>query len=253
MKFKVCTLLMCLGICTVAVAQDAMTMLQKGVDLNVVYNNEADFFIGANTAGFEMGYRRSHHINGFRKGVFEIEGLNKNSAKQIAVTNPNPSYQNAKSYNYGQINDLFILRVGYGFQQVKFRKAERKSIEIRYAAYGGLALGILKPVYLEVVPPNASQPEIVAYNPNDPNQSQSYIYGGAPFTDGLNNLSFVPGLYAKFALSFEYGESRPDVKALEVGLVVDAFPVVIQQMAFTQNHQVFPSLYVDFVFGKKWF
>ena len=109
MKFKVCTLLMCLGICTVAVAQDAMTMLQKGVDLNVVYNNEADFFIGANTAGFEMGYRRSHHINGFRKGVFEIEGLNKNSAKQIAVTNPNPSYQNAKSYNYGQINDLFIV------------------------------------------------------------------------------------------------------------------------------------------------
>ncbi len=238
---------------TTLVAQDANTLVQKGVDLNVMYRNEADFFIGANTEGFDIGYRRAKHLNGFRKAVWEFEGLNKKAEKQTAITNANPSYQSPKSYNFGEINDLYIFRIGYGFQQVKFRKAERKSVEIRYSLYGGLSLGFLKPVYLEIIPPATNVPIIVAYNPNDPVQIQDNIYGGAPFLDGFNKMSIVPGGYCKFAISFEYGDNRPDIKAIEVGTTVDAFPIVMPQMAFSKNYQVFPSLYVDFVFGKKWF
>jgi len=242
-------------------AQDAMTKLQNGADLNVVYRNEADLNLYTHSQGFGIGFRRAFHVTASRKKVFEIEGCNMSSPKQTRINNPRS--QDAKAYSYGLLNNFFVLRGGFGFQRVLFRKADRKSVEIRLGSYYGVLLGILKPVYLDVFVNSGASPgnifgsnlgyTAVKANPNDPNQYQDNIYGAAPFLTGIDQLSIVPGAYVKMGLSFEFGESRTEVKAIETGVTVDAFPVVIQQMAGTQNYQVFPTVYLAVIFGKKWF
>jgi hypothetical protein len=43
------------------------------------------------------------------------------------------------------------------------------------------------------------------------------------------------------------------VKAIECGVVVDAYPKVIPIMANTSNRQVYIALYINVLSGRKWF
>ena len=88
------------------------------------------------------------------------------------------------------------------------------------------------------------------YNPNIHNQDD--IYGRAPFTDGLTELKFRPGLYTKLGYCFEYAPIFENMKALEVGVALDAFPKEIPIMAFTKNKQLFFTFYITLMYGRKW-
>jgi hypothetical protein len=66
-------------------------------------------------------------------------------------------------------------------------------------------------------------------------------------------MRIYPGGYAKMGFSFEYGEYSNEVKAIEVGVVVDGFIAPVPTMARVKNEQILVTLYLGFVFGKKWF
>ena len=52
---------------------------------------------------------------------------------------------------------------------------------------------------------------------------------------------------------FEYGKRYNVIKAIETGAVLDVYPTVLPMMAFSEKQQVFVSLYLKMVWGKKWF
>ena len=66
--------------------------------------------------------------------------------KQIRVINP--YYYNARSYVYGKLNHVYMLRIGYGFKKLLNRKPYWGGIELRVLYMGGLSLAFAKPVYL---------------------------------------------------------------------------------------------------------
>ena len=66
-------------------------------------------------------------------------------------------------------------------------------------------------------------------------------------------MSVYPGGYAKFALSFEYADRYNGIKAIETGATLDVYPRVLPMMAFNKKQQVFASLYLKMIWGKKWF
>lgn len=238
-------------------AQDATTLVQSGVNLNVIYRNEATFGLLAHSNGFGLNYRRAKHITGTRKRVLEFEFVNMSHPKEIKSINP--YFENSKGFYYGKMNSLLIPRVGVGFQNVLYRKAERKSVEIRYSTFFGASLGLAKPVYLEILKKSVSgnQNEFdlstEKYDPTNPEHSFGNIYGRAPYFKGIDQTKIYPGGYFKFALSFEYADLRNDVKVIETGFTIDAYPKVVPLMSNTTNFQVFPSLYISLIYGKKWF
>lgn len=234
-------------------AQDATTLVQSGVDINVMYRNEAVFGLLAHSNGFGMTYRRGRHVTGTRKRVLEVELVNMSHPKEIKSVNP--YFENSKGFYYGKLNSIIIPRVGIGFQNVLFRKAERKSVEIRYSTYLGASIALAKPVYLEILHQTNINSEFnLSTEKYDPNEHTfDKIYGRAPYFKGFDQTKFFPGGYAKFALSFEYGDLRSDVKVIEVGTTLDVYPKVVPIMAYTSNYQLFPSIYISLIYGKKWF
>lgn len=234
-------------------SQDATTLVQSGVDLNVMYRNEATFGLLAHSNGFGMAYRRLKHMTGSKKHVLEVELVNMSHPKEVKSVNP--YFENSKGFYYGKLNSVFIPRVGVGFQNVLYRKAERKSVEIRYATYFGASMAFVKPVYLEILNKTSSGSEFnLTTERYDPLvHTFDNIYGRAPYLKGVDKTKIYPGAYAKFALSFEYADLRNDVKVIETGVTFDAYPKVIPIMAFGGNYQVFPTLYISFIYGKKWF
>jgi hypothetical protein len=231
--------------------KDDLSRLQNGEDLNVLYRNESTFGIYAHSAGgFGIAYRRGQHVTGKRKRMFEIEAQNFKHPKEVKSVNS--YFENSKGFIYGKLNSFFIIRPGVGYQNVLYQKSDKKSVEIRYSYFVGVDLAFAKPVYLEIVRDQVTP--VVSTERYDPEvHTIDVIYGKAPFFKGMDQTKIHPGGYAKLALSFEYADRYNSIKAIETGVVFDVYPKVLPMMAYNKNQQVFGSLYLKILWGKKWF
>lgn len=232
-------------------AQSTQQAIANGQDPNVLYRNEASFGVFAHSRGFGVNFMRAKHVTGTRKRLLEIEGLNMKHPKEIKVSN-NPD--NSKKFIYGKLNTVFLLRAGVGYQTTIFKKADKKSVEIRTAYFLGGNLSFAKPNYILVYRQNATgtkYQESVKYDPSV--YTIDSISGKGPFVDGLSQIKIYPGLYAKANVSFEYAPYSKLVRAIEVGIIGDYYPKALPIMANNAAENFIVTLYVGFVFGKKWF
>jgi len=235
-------------------AQDALTLQESGTDLNVLYHNEMTGGIVVHSRGFGLNLRRGKHVNGVARRFIEYELISMKDLKQTKTYNGN--YPDSKGFNYGQLNSVLVLRVGAGYQKVLFGKAERerKSVEIRYSIFVGPSLALAKPVYLEVLDTAAASTSSTVtqkYNPAVDNLSN--IASKAPYLTGIGETKIYPGAYAKFGLSFEYADKHNYVRAIETGMAIDAYPQTVPIMANAYNKPYFFTLYLNFIFGRRWF
>ncbi|MDQ3049999.1 MAG: hypothetical protein M3Q95_03835 [Bacteroidota bacterium] len=214
--------------------------------------NEFTFGLNLHTSGWGVNVRRSKNITGYKKRVFEAELVNMKHPKEIRSVNP--YFDNAKSFFYGKMNTMTVLRAAVGKQNVLFSKAEKGGVEVRLHYTGGLSLGILKPVYLNILYPTGidREYEVVVEKYDPQSHYVDNIYGRAPFTQGLGEIKPYPGAYGKLGLTFEYGTHSEDIKSIETGITIDAYAKEVPIMALTENKQFFINFYINLLYGRKW-
>ena len=239
-------------LCLQSFAQDSTRMAND--DVSILYRNEAEGGINIHSNGFGLTFKRGWHLTGYKKQMLDIDFVSLRDPKQYKLSN----YPDSKSFFYGKLNFAYILRGGYGIQNIIFGKAERSGVEVRYNYYFGLSLGITKPVYLDILVENPFDPQTNLidtrqYDPNDPDQiPKEKIYGPGPYFDGLDHLSIYPGGYGKFALSFEYAGWQDKITAIETGVVLDAYARAIPIMATGNKNNFFFNFYISLIWGGKW-
>lgn len=203
------------------------------------------------TSGFGLGYRSGKHITGYKKRMFEIELTGMKHPKEIRTVNP--YFENSKSYIYGKENSFLLVRAGIGKQKIINSKPYWGGVELRYFYYGGLSLGLLKPVYLyilhETSTPYQYNLSIEKYDPDK--HFAENIFGRASYFQGFNKLKPMPGLYFKTGVNFEYGAYDESIKAIEAGVALDVYSKSVPIMAFVKNRNYFVSLYLSFHFGSR--
>lgn len=232
-------------------SQSTSQAIANGQDPNVLYRNEMSFGVFAHSRGFGLNFMRAKHVTGTRKRLLEIEALNMKHPKEIKVSN---NADNSKRFNYGKLNSVLLFRAGVGYQTTIFKRADRKSVEIRSAYFLGANVTFAKPNYVLVYRENGSGnkfQESVKYDPEV--HTIDSISGKGPLLDGLGELKVYPGFYAKANLSFEYAPFSNKVKAIETGVIFDYYPKALPIMAHNPAENFIVTLYVGFVFGKKWF
>lgn len=232
-------------------AQSTSQAIANGQDPNVLYRNELSCGIFAHSRGFGINVMRARHVTGTRKRLLEVQALNMKHPKEIKVSN---TADNSKRFVYGKMNNILLFRVGVGYQTTIFKKADRKSVEIRTSYYLGGNITFAKPTYILVFRENSAGnkfPQSVRYNPAV--HTIDSISGRGPLVDGLAETRIYPGAYAKINLSFEYAPYSNKVKAIETGLIFDYYPVGLPIMAHNPAENFILTIYVGFVFGKKWF
>jgi hypothetical protein len=232
---------------------DSQVVPQMGDSIKVLLRKEYSFSINVHTQGLGIGYRFGHHITGYKKLMYEgefVEMKHPKEYKSINLIN-----ENSKTFFYGKMNNLYILRLGAGMQKVINSKPYWGGVEIRTFYYGGLSLGLTKPVYLYIWNPKSGSLEgtisTERYDPDNPKHNIDYIYGRAPFTDGLGEIGFHPGIYGKFGFNFEFGQEDTKIRCLEAGINIDAYPKSIPIMAYNNNTYGFLTVYLSYSFGKR--
>lgn len=220
---------------------------------HILYKDEWSLGLTLHSSGWGGFFRKGKNETITKKRMWEIEFVGMSHPKEVKSVNP--YYENAKSFVFGKINALGVLRAGYGFHRVLWEKGEVNGVEIRLNYTGGLSLGLAKPVYLIFAnydPKNNSDFVTERYDPENPHHSLDNIVGRAEFLKGFDEIKPYPGLYARVGFTFEYAPYDDDVRALEVGIIVDAYPKTIPIMAYIENKQVYFNLYLSILFGRKY-
>ncbi len=218
----------------------------------ILMKHEWGFGVQLHTAGWGIDYRRGTNITASKKRFFEGEIVNIRHPKEIRSVNP--YFDNAKSFFYGKLNSVTVLRGGTGRQRILFAKAEKEGVEVRLLYSGGISLAMAKPVYLYILYPTAfeGEYELIEEKYDPERHFIDNIYGRAPFTSGFNGIKPYPGAYAKTGLSFEYGTDTDNIRCLEAGICFDAYAKEIPIMAYSDNSALYLNFYVNWLFGKRW-
>ncbi|HXB12254.1 MAG TPA: hypothetical protein VNZ45_09730 [Bacteroidia bacterium] len=233
-------------------AQDVLTQMQNGVDVNVLYKYQALGGLFIHSEGWGAFFRKAKILSIYRKWFWEVETATMHNAKETMIQNS--YYPDAKGYYYGKMNGVQIFRFGTGISKMIWRKNNERCVEIDAVYAGGLSIAVTKPIYLEIIQPTPNSEFLLEDVQYDPSQdTPANIYGRASVFDGLGQLSFYPGLYGRLGLNFDYANKHNLVKAIETGIEVDAYPKVIPIMAYVKNSQVFLNLYLSLSIGKRWF
>lgn len=220
----------------------------------ILYNREKTYSVVLHNLGLGFQYRTGKRVTYFKTRMIEAEFFTMRSFKQIKVLNP--YFANARKYVYGKMNDAFFLHGGMVWKKLLNRKPYWGGVEVRANYGGGLSLGFAKPYYLYVMyfyelPSGGYNYTIVTERFDPAQQSWDDIYGRASFSEGLNEITVHPGIYLKAGLNFEYGTRSTKIKAIEIGGSLDILPTGLTIMAVNENQVLFPSVYLNFSFGKR--
>lgn len=232
-------------------SQSTEQAIANGQDPNVLYRNEMSFGIFLHSRGLGCNFIRAKHVTGTRKRMFEVEMLNMKHPKEIKIST---AADNSKRFVYGKLNNVLLFRAGLGYQTTLFKRADRKSVEVRSAYFLGGNISFAKPNYILVFRQDFNgnkYQESVKYDPAV--HTIDSIMGRGPLVDGLGEMKVYPGVYAKANLSFEYAPYSNRVKAIETGVIFDYYPNALPIMAKNPAENYIVTLYVAFVFGEKWF
>ena len=159
----------------------------------------------------------------------------------------NPYIYTQDRYVFGKLNSFFNIRTGYGLQRQIYEKYDKGGISIRRYFTTGISLGILKPVYYEVLYPRDS----IKVEKFDPAKHQlGDILGRASFFKGFNEIHITPGINAKYGYTFEFSKRDEVFRALELGAMLDFFLLKPEILSLAKNNNYFLTLFLSYRFGR---
>lgn len=214
----------------------------------IFYRNEKSIGLLLNSNGLGVSGRYAIRINAKKKHIIDVDFVGIKHSKEYRYSNP---YNSNRTFVFGKLNSFFDLRAGYGRQKELFRKVDKGGIAIRSFFSFGPTLGILKPIYYEILEPTSDPYQYNLITEKFVTHlNQQYIYGRASFFKGIDEITVVPGGYGKIGISFEYSKSDITIHAIETGLVVDIFPKKIPIMDTEENKFYFLTLFISYRFGR---
>lgn len=231
-------------------APEVYSQSESNLDNKILYRKEWSVYLLAHTGGWGFGYRNGKHKTYLRKRMWEGEFVTMKHPKEKRVVS---YYENSRSFIYGKLNSVYVLRGAYGVQRVLNGKPYWGGVELRWFMYGGVSLALTKPVYLYVVKYNeiTGKNDVVAERYDPDKHFIGDIYGRGPYFKGFDHMGFYPGVYAKTGLNFEYGARDVFMKSLECGVVFDFLPLAVPVMAYNNKQNYFLSMYLSFHLGKR--
>ena len=212
----------------------------------IIFRNERTFSAFMSSYGWGLNYQYAKRVNAYKRILYDFDIDYIKHPKEKKQTNPFFMSSNMTMFVFGKTNLFFELKGSYGQQRELFRKIDKGGIAIRMFYSGGASLGVLKPIYYQIIYPSGAIDEKFVPNLHYPEN----IIGRSSFLKGFSEISVVPGAFVKIGGSFEYSTKNNIVKALDLGISATLYPKPIEILALTDNSQLFVSLFVAYRFGK---
>jgi hypothetical protein len=198
--------------------------------------------------GASMEIGRAQSIN--KLLLFQLEISERKSPKEMKESNP---YGISNPLIYGKENFFYPIKLGVQQQVLLGNKSNKSGVQVTANYGGGIALGLLRPYYTEIIDSTTGLTRYAKYDSPDSLNvlNPADIIGGPDFGEGWSDLKLVAGAYAKTALRLDYGGHNDVVSAIEVGLVGEYYGQKIPLIVYVKPKQFFLSAYVSVMFGSR--
>ncbi len=222
-------------------------MIKQEEEGVLAYNKQTAFGLQLRTNGYatflEIGKMKSPRFT----NLYSLELSEIFHPKEEKVPSTDQNYFGG-SFKYGKINNFYQVKLGFGQQYVFGQKGNKNGIAVLGIYQAGVSFGLLKPYYIDIDDNNGTRS--IKYSGADTTAFLSErILGSSGFSKGWNEVELRPGGYVKLALRFDFDSYNETIKALEIGLSVDAYAKEIEQMVYSKNERLFFQGHIGFVFG----
>ena len=170
-----------------------------------------------------------------------------------------PEFGSGSPFVFGKINNLYVLQVGYGREQLLLPGVIEGNLSVSFRYSGGFSLALLKPYYLRLVYTdyaNGVPPVMREERWMDTNQdvflNTNHILGASKWGKGLGETRPVPGVFGEAAIAIEVGNSKVLVQTVSIGANGAYYPDKLPVMAELKASNVVGSVFVGLSLGKKW-
>jgi hypothetical protein len=230
----------------------------------IIYKFEHAINVNAVSNGYGLGYQWGEIKTYYKTDYYCVD--------LVRVFDPRERRQNknialrfnslSSSFKYGKQSDVFVARLSKGQRKYLTDRAKRKGVSIGYDLAVGASLGLAKPYHLELIYSREtgsttqyqvkSEPYSVANAKKFLNYDE--IYGGAPWVDGLEKTSVIPGAHLKSSVFFSVGQYDKIVKNIETGILLDMFVRKVPLMVQTEevsNRPYLMNLFIKLQLGQR--
>ena len=231
--------------------QKINTLIRQAEEGVLIYRKQTIFGLQFRTNGyggfFEMGRMKTNRqTNIYRLDITEI----KNQKEDKSQGGGFPFGGNP--YIYGKINNFYQATLGFGQQHILGQKGNKNGVAVSAVYNGGLAIGLLRPYYVQVQDPVTGENKTIKYSSADSSLFLGpTIIGSGGFGKGWGEMKMKPGAFAKVALRFDYGRFNEAVSGIEVGLSTEFYASKIPIMALQKDKQLFFQGYISLLFGRR--
>jgi len=194
----------------------------------------------------ELGRMKTvRKTNIYRLDITEIKHAKEEKLPNGGIVFGNP-------FIYGKLNNFYQATLGFGQQYILGQKGNKNGVAVTAVYSAGLALGLLRPYYLEVQDPNGGENLIIKYSVKDSSLFLgNTIIGGAGISKGWSELKIKPGAFAKMGMRFDYGRFNEVVSGIEVGVSAEFYSAKIPIMFAQKEKQLFFQAYIAMLFGRR--
>lgn len=196
-----------------------------------------------------------------KKNVFSISFSEIKHDKQVKQegSDKHPQLGMPSPYVFGKINNLYILQLGFGKETLLLPKVLDGNISIGCRFSGGFSLAMLKPYYLRLIyedhtgnPVIATLEEHEYIKAQEPFLRTGNKLGASPWTKGLKQMKYSPGVFAEAAIVIEPATEAWFVQTITLGGNFAFYTDSQQIMANTKALPWQGSLFVGLALGKRW-
>ena len=219
----------------------------------IIFNKQSALTISLRSDGYAIGYEHGKYKKIDKTNLWWFQFGERKHTKEEKLVQEFAGFQVGNPYIYGKINNFYFLNIGFGQQKLLGEKSSKNGIAVSATYGGGLTLGMLKPYYLEVLSRTPGQTEEIKYSDDNIGRylNKDSIIGSAGFGKGFGEIKYVPGVFAKGAIRFDYGKFNDIVSALEIGLSAEYYTQKMPILLLNKEKTFFITGYISLIFGSR--
>ncbi|HEY6505985.1 MAG TPA: hypothetical protein VIZ28_18550 [Chitinophagaceae bacterium] len=226
---------------------EMMRQAEEGV---LVYSKQSIFGFQVRTNGYGFFYELGKMKTNRKTNIYRFDFAETKEHKEEKLLG-NSFFGNA--FIYGKINYFYPITLGFGQQYMFGQKGNKNGVAVSGIYNAGIALGLLRPYYINAIDPQTGESKTIKYTPEDSALfvTGDAITGGAGLGKGWGEIKVKPGVFAKIAMRFDYGRFNESVSGLEIGMSAEYYVSDVPILLFQDDRKLFVQGYVAILFGKR--
>jgi hypothetical protein len=231
--------------------QKINTLIKQSEEGILIYRKQSIFGLQGRSNGYGAFYELGKMNTQRKTTTYRIDFTEIKHQKEEKLSNGG-GLVFTNPFIYGKINSFYQATLGFGQQYILGQKGNKNGVAVSAIFNAGLAIGLLRPYYLEVQDPMNGENKTIKYSVAD---SLLFlgptIIGGGGFGKGWSEIKMKPGAFVKTAMRFDYGRFNEVVSGIEAGLSVEFYGSKIPIMISQKDKQLFFQGYISILFGRR--